>query len=270
MTLNAWCRQGPWPERLEEIGVWIDSVDPDVVLLQEVVGLADGTTTAEEIAGATGSTWFGAFAGTSMPDVLRTDDDEALWGVAVLSRWPIDRRTVVALPRAGRHDSPPALHVRTGGIDVLSVHLAASPLAGLGRQAQVLVLDDAVRELADPESPLPPIVGGDMNADPDSDEVRFLCGLTALDGRTTSYQEAWRAAGPDEPGWTLTPANPHAATLNIGGRRIDHLFVGDPFLRPAGSGRVLAAALCCHQALTGTFASDHFGVVAEIGWPDRP
>ena len=42
---------------------------------------------------------------------------------------------------------------------------------------------------------MPPILCGDFNAEPDSDEIRFLCSLTALDGRTTFFQDAWRVAG---------------------------------------------------------------------------
>ena len=39
------------------------------------------------------------------------------------------------------------------------------------------------------------ILCGDFNAQPDSDEIRFLSGFTVLEGRTTYYQDAWRVAG---------------------------------------------------------------------------
>jgi endonuclease/exonuclease/phosphatase family metal-dependent hydrolase len=270
VTLNLWSRLGPWAERRAEAAAWLRALDPDIVLLQEVIELDDGTTTAEEVAAATGSSWEGAFAGIDVPDVLRVGTDEHRWGVAILSRRPIDQVDIVPLPPAGNHAAPPLLHVRTGGVDASSMHLAAPPRAGIARQRQVLVVEHAVRSLADPDAAVPPVFGGDFNADPDSDEVRFLCGLTALQGRTTYYQEAWRAAGPDEPGYTLTPANPHLAELNVARRRVDFVFAGDAFLRPEGAGRVLSARLAFDHPMTGTYASDHFGLVVDIIHPQRP
>ena len=75
-----------------------------------------------------------------------------------------------------------------------------------------------------------------------------------------------RCGSPDPPGpnWTLTTANPHLAELNVPNRRVDFLFVGDAFLRPHGAGRVLSAGLAFHQSLTGTLASDHYGLVVDI------
>jgi endonuclease/exonuclease/phosphatase family metal-dependent hydrolase len=269
-TLNLWSRLGPWGDRCVEAAAWLNRLDPDIVLFQEVIELADGTTTAEEVAAATGSSWEGAFAGIDVPDVLRSDEHERRWGVAVLSRRSIDAVDIVPLPPAGSHAAAPMLHVRTGGVDASSLHLAAPPRAGIARQRQVLVVDDAVRALSDGDAELPPVFGGDFNADPDSDEVRFLSGLCALNGRTTYYQEAWRVAGPHEPGHTLDHTNPHLAELNVSRRRVDFVFTGDAFLRPDTAGRVLSAALAFHHPLTGTHASDHFGLVVDIAHPQPP
>jgi endonuclease/exonuclease/phosphatase family metal-dependent hydrolase len=144
---------------------------------------------------------------------------------------------------------------------------------------QVRVIDDhirAVRGRRDEITPgtrrtgMPPILCGDFNAEPDSDEIRFLSSLTAIDGRTTFYQDAWRVAG-DGPGHTQDwRTNRIAAALNIHRKRIDYVFVGDPFLRAGGAGRVVRAELAFHEPLTGVLASDHAGLVVDIVWPDRP
>jgi hypothetical protein len=42
------------------------------------------------------------------------------------------------------------------------------------------------------------------------------------------------------------------------------VFVGDPWRRPAGAGLVEAADLAFHEPLTGTLASDHFGLVVDV------
>ena len=119
-----------------------------------------------------------------------------------------------------------------------------------------------------PEMPI--VLCGDFNAEPDSDEIRYLCGLTAVDDRTTFFQDAWRVAG-EGPGLTQDWYQaPLAAMLNVHRKRIDYIFVGDPFLREGDGGRVWTASVVADQPLTGVMASDHFGVVAEISWPGRP
>ena len=117
---------------------------------------------------------------------------------------------------------------------------------------------------------MPAVLCGDFNAEPGSDEIRFLSSLTALDGRTTFWQDAWRVAG-DGPGLTQDwRTNPIAAGLNVHRKRIDYVFVGDPFLREGDAGRVLSADLAFDEARTGVLASDHRGLVVDVVWPTRP
>ena len=117
---------------------------------------------------------------------------------------------------------------------------------------------------------MPVILCGDFNAEPDSDEIRFLCSLTSLEGRTAYYQDAWRAVG-QGPGLTQDwRSNELAASMNVHPKRIDYVFVGDTFRRRDGAGRVLRASLAFHEPLTGIGASDHFGVCVDILWPQRP
>lgn len=270
MTLNLWSRWGDWPARAVEVGAWLRLLEPDVVLLQEVVRMVDGTTTSDEVGQASGLQWHGVFGGAGVPTVLRRSVDEVSWGCAVLSRRPIDHHEIVPLPT----DDPAApihqvvVHARTGGVDVFSAHLEASPRKVLLRRRQAVFLDQLVRARSDPAAAMPAVFGGDFNTDHDSDEVRFLSGLTTIDGHETSWQEVWRVTNPALPGWTWDNRNPNARTLNVAGRRIDFLFVGHSFLRPGGAGFVDAARLACDRTITGAFASDHLAVVADITTPD--
>jgi endonuclease/exonuclease/phosphatase family metal-dependent hydrolase len=275
-----------WPERRHEVVAWLDRLEPDVVCLQEVWESASHDNTAAWIAAHLhGGPWHRTFGGHPLGGPLGVDPT-LLFGSAVLSRWPIDDRHLYRLPMADDAD-PLAeafpyelLHAATAGIDVFSTHLAAAPEWGHHRVRQVLAIDSHVREIRgsrDDAAPfgqrrrgLPAIVCGDFNAEPDSDEIRFLASLTALDGRTTFYQDAWRVAG-DGPGHTQDwRGNPLAEALNVHRKRIDYVFVGDPFLRAGGAGRVLSAAVAFDAPLTGEVASDHAGLVVEVLWPDRP
>ena len=58
--------------------------------------------------------------------------------------------------------------------------------------------------------------------------------------------------------------------MNVTTKRIDYVFVGDPFQRegaPAASSR---PSLAFDKSLTGRVASDHYGLVVDIAWPTRP
>jgi endonuclease/exonuclease/phosphatase family metal-dependent hydrolase len=206
------------------------------------------------------------------------------YGNAVLSRWAIDLWQPVALP----HVPPPswsglggdaigadALFVRTDRLDVCCVHLAPDPALGWLRERQVRALDTALRELREPSSPLPAVVAGDFNADPDSNEIRFMSGLCSLDGTSTYFQDAWRVAGDGE-GFTLDHTNPFHAAMHLPRRRVDYVFVGDNFLYNefaggpgGGTGKVLRASLLGCAPMDGVFLSDHFGLLVDIAWPNR-
>jgi hypothetical protein len=92
--------------------------------------------------------------------------------------------------------------------------------------------------------------------------MRFLTGLASLEGRSLYFQDAWRIAGGGGPGLTWDNRNPFAAAEHEPSRRIDYVLVG--WRRDGGAGRVESARVVCDRALTGTFASDHFGLLAVV------
>ena len=286
VQLNAGSLLEPgWPERRVELVAWLRRLQADVVCLEEIWEDARSTNSAEWIVEQLPE--FGyhhVFGGDSFGTML-WHDSSLRFGSAVLSRWPIDSVRHVRLPVEPGDDWVAAVpwelvHATTAGLDVLACHLAAAPTHGLHRRCQVLAIVDYIKSIrgdADAiPSPgtlrdaMPVVLCGDFNAEPDSDEIRFLCSLTPLDGTTTFFQDSWRVAG-EGPGYTQDwRGNALAAGMNINRKRIDYIFVGDPYQRRGGAGRVLSASLAFHEPLTGVCASDHFGVVADIVWPDRP
>ena len=285
--LNAGSLLEPgWPERRLEIAAWLERLEPDVVCLQEIwEDERTPNTAAWFVDHLPDAGWHHAFGGQPVAAAL-WPDQSLRFGSAVLSRWPIDDVTYHALPVADDPDNTivrsvpwELLHVRTAGLDVFSCHLAAAPTDGRHRRRQVLAIDEIIRAAAPPSGRvapgqrtegMPPILCGDFNAEPESDEIRFLSSLTVLDGRTTYYQDAWRVAG-DGPGFTQDwRINPIAAGLNVPRKRIDYVFVGDAYQRRDDAGRVLRAEPAFHEPLTGTVASDHAGLVVDIVWPQRP
>jgi endonuclease/exonuclease/phosphatase family metal-dependent hydrolase len=265
LTLNHWFTAGDWRARRVEICAWIKHLEPDVICLQEVLESPDGDNTARWIAEHAEGDWHVAYAGR---DVF---DGAARFGNAILSRWPIDEssdRDLTSNP-PGRLDEVQrcVLHARTNGYDLYCTHLVWRYEEGFIRETEVVELDDFVKETSSKHSPIPPVICGDFNAEPDSTEIRFLTGGHAIDGRSTYYQDAWRVAPGKGDGFTWDNRNTNAAVEREPDRRIDYIFSGWDPNRPKGAGRIAFSAVVCDRALTGAFASDHFGLFAEIETP---
>jgi endonuclease/exonuclease/phosphatase family metal-dependent hydrolase len=115
------------------------------------------------------------------------------------------------------------------------------------------------------------VLAGDFDADPAAASIRFWCGRQSLGGMSVCYRDAWESTHPRDPGHTFTPNNPLVAggemPLEVG-RRIDYIFV-----RCADHGPTLEVSDCgliFDEPVDGVWASDHFGVVADLRVPTVP
>jgi len=150
---------------------------------------------------------------------------------------------------------------------VFVTHLTFQLHLGHARCEQVRALVEHVRKLAPVDGP-PPVLMGDFNADPDSDEMRFLRGLTPLGGTSVYFADCWTATQAEGHGFTYDRRNPYALRSREPSRRIDYIYVRGPdrSLR----GEPLSAQLALDQPVDGVWPSDHFAVVAEIHAAARP
>ena len=124
-----------------------------------------------------------------------------------------------------------------------------------------MALCDFARQAA-PERGFPPLLVGDFNAEPDSAEIRYVTGLQSLEGRSVCFLDAWRRAGDGGRGLTWSNRNPYARGEREPDRRIDYVFAGLP--RKDGLGQILACRVVCDDEQGGVWATDHFGVYAEL------
>ncbi len=256
LTLNLWNRAPPWEERLAVIRAGLAARAPDVVSLQEVISLPDvGFDQAAQIADGLG--YEVAFA--------QSPTGEFILGNAVLSRFPIVERDVLILPQGGHDEGRCALFTRLqtpwGPLPFVATHLHWKLHHGHIRYAQVQALVDHLAGFVR-AGDLPPVIAGDFNAEPDSDEIRFLRGYTGGRGPCVHFNDCWRAAGDGTAGYTFARRNPNAALSREPDRRIDYVFVGGP--DEALRGVPLSCALCFEEPVDGVYASDHYGVVARI------
>jgi endonuclease/exonuclease/phosphatase family metal-dependent hydrolase len=107
---------------------------------------------------------------------------------------------------------------------------------------------------------------GDLNADPDSDEMRFLRGLSAMDGHSAYFADAWLYAGDGSPGATYDRNNDYARPAREPSRRIDYILVRGPdrALRGEPVHTELAFAMPEVYDDGRIWPSDHFGLCSDI------
>ncbi|HVY46600.1 MAG TPA: endonuclease/exonuclease/phosphatase family protein [Minicystis sp.] len=256
LTLNIWNRSGPWDERLVLLKKGLAAVDADVVGLQEVIAFG-GRTLADDM--REGLAYEAAFG------LAHDLGGGAHFGNAILSRWPILRTEVFALPNAGTAESRSLLLAEIdapfGKLPFFCTHLNWKFHEGAVREAQVARIADIVKAEA-PLSGLPPVLVGDFNAQPEATEIRFLKGLHALEGKSTFFADCYEQVGAP-PGFTFDARNnPFAAPTHEYPRRIDYVFVRGPDKNARGL--PLSARVVFDEVVGGVCASDHYGVVAEM------
>ncbi len=271
MTWNLWWRFGPWEDRQPAIRAVLADQDPDVVFLQE----AWATDTADQVDELAGALGLHAVRGEPV------FHDGVAFGNAVLSRWPVTPLADVTLPG---HDGTPGHRRLVAGVigspwgrwPVASTHLDHRFDAGATRQMQVRrLLELAVEMRGDPRRDLPLVLGADLNAVPDSDEVRMITGRRpGVAGIVMS--DVWEQVG-DGPGQTWRRDNPYTATSAWPGRRLDYLLVSWP--RPKPVGNPVRAWLAGTEPVstagpaetsggrTPVVPSDHAAVVADLITP---
>ena len=258
VTINIWQQQGPHRRRIELLCRRLRRLNPDAVVMQEVREVPDSLDNqAHTVARALGMHW------TYAPSCHWGGGSE---GVAVLSRWPLERRRVGGLPCWEGRTPRVCLGARVvtdeGPLWLFTTHLAYRLGDGLLREEQVVAVDELVRGRDEDEAA---VLAGDFNSRPDADEMRYLRGLTTLSGRRTVYQDAFALHNPGAAGHTWSADNPYTeplAWLELN-RRLDYIYVSPR----RSDGRAVVEA--CRVVLrrpdaVGTRCSDHYGVMADI------
>jgi len=265
LTWNIWWRFGPWEQRQPAIAATLKKLDADIIALQEVWS-DEATNQAAELAAELG--YHHVFApskdiGESRPGDYY-DKDVGL-GNALLSRWPIKRHDSISLHgKKETSEGRIALFAEIDGprglIPAFATHLNWKFEHSHIRQRQATDLANFV----DSKRPwsFPPIVCGDFNAEPQSEEIRMLTGLATCPVADLVFHDAWRVAGGAGPGTTWDNTNPYVVIELEPDRRLDYILVGWPQAR--GAGHILDCKVVGNQPVDDVWPSDHHAVLAEL------
>ena len=262
LTLNLWGVRGDWNARRQVLRDGLRELDPDLVAFIEAIKTDD----YDQVVDLLGADYHVAHQRDREPDGQ---------GASIASRWPlgevheVDLRvtprtagfaatTLVASVAAPAPFTPLvfANHVPNWQLDFESE-----------RELQALAAARFLEDLVG-DHEMHVVLCGDFTSDPDAANVRFISGRQSLDGTSVCYRDAWEAIHPGEPGETSTPANPLVADWDWPFRRLDYVFVGcgehgGPTLQITACERIF------HEPVDGVWASDHFGVWADLELPKR-
>ncbi len=289
-TLNLWNKSGPWAERMKSVRAQLDALQPDILGLQEVLELrpkgGPAMNQCDELRPANwpDDNWHSVYGPSHdmSKSFMGGASAPKLWfGNSIVSRWPIRQHAVLPLPGDDVSDQTRTLlhavvETPHGPVDVFVTHLNWKLDEGWVRETQVQEIARIIEERAPEDGRFPPLLMGDLNAEPQSDEIRYLNGHTRLGSpRSVRFTDMWayRTDREDE-GCTFDPVrNPFAAQYPEPPRRIDYLFVRGPHVSGPSArprvipGRPLKVGLC-FDAEVPVFASDHFGVWADLATPE--
>jgi endonuclease/exonuclease/phosphatase family metal-dependent hydrolase len=255
-TFNIWNREGPWERRLPLIRDGLRALDADVIALQEILAFGAANQANEIVEGWGWHVYHapawkiggGLTFGNALISPHRLLDTEC---IPLPSPPGLDTRSVIF----ARVDAP------HGPLPVFATHLTVQFHLCSTRCEQVVALANAVAQRAPIGGP-PPVLLGDFNAEPDSDEMRFLRGLTMLAGTSVYFADCWTATNQPGPGFTYDRRNPYARRSHEPSKRIDYIYVRGPDAQLRGE--PLAVRLALDQPVDGVWPSDHFAVVADI------
>lgn len=271
MTLNIWANRGPWTARLRLIQKGLRKESPDLVALQEVLRpQGHGTSQADEIGRELG--YHVAYSRACRIEKPFPSD----FGNALLTRFPIREHRTEALPTPPEIEPRSLLYVllsvRIGVLPVFVTHLTWEPEHQSIRARQLQFIKEYIAHemsslpsrLPEHVRVLPPVLLGDLNAIPDSAEVRDLGVATG----GLRFVDAWGVAG-EGTGFTFAASNPYTQKHGQGiNERIDYVLVGEQPERTHSQWRVASVRLCMQEPELDVFPSDHYGVIAELSAPE--
>jgi endonuclease/exonuclease/phosphatase family metal-dependent hydrolase len=262
LTLNLWGRRGDWEARRAVLADGLGKLEPDLVAFIEAIKTDDYDQVVDLL-------------GTDVHVAHQREREPDGQGASIASRWPLGEVHEVDLNVTSRTagfacttlvaevEAPEPYGPLRFADHVPNWQLDFEHERELQALAAARFLENLVERSEDHV-----VLAGDFTSDPDAANVRFIAGRQSLDGTSVCYRDAWESVHAGEPGETFTPENPLVADWDWPFRRLDYVFVrcgehGGPTLEVTACERIF------ERPVDGVWASDHFGVWADLEPPSR-
>ena len=239
LTLNTWQEKGPWQDRWEIILRGLQKEKPDIAAFQEVFNEGWSLQCQER---------------TGYP--FRVFPKEP-GGLMILTRYPVKESGCLTMKTQSptedylRYALYAALEIEGRKVAFFNTHLSWKLDEGEVRMGQV---EELLQFIHDKTGNGPVFVTGDFNAPPGTTEIKKMM----LKG---GFVDLFGALHPKDSGLTWNNKNPFTAgsSVKMPDRRIDFIFMrGIPITQ------VNSVKLVLTESEQGIYASDHFGVIAEV------
>lgn len=254
ITLNTWKCDGDYRRRLELMGQGLESLSPDILLLQEAFASDGGAHTAQALSRRLGLSL--CYQPARRRQRICEGRARPSWsGMAVLSRLPIRRHTRLALPTHPEDGERVAQLVELGlgeaRLLVINAHLTYLRREDEVRCAQMA---NILRHPWLAEDYAGILLGGDLNDPPDGVLLAWL--RQRRGWRVRDCFDLLNGAGPRH----STVADRRAVAGSPLGPKLDYILLLE-HLAPSRLELLAAdAVLDRPDPASGLYPSDHFGV----------
>jgi endonuclease/exonuclease/phosphatase family metal-dependent hydrolase len=252
LNLNLYSSgHGPWAERRKQVLEMIAQNPPDVLAFQAVCsdpGLEGGLDQAAQISAS-----FPEYQSCFFHPSMRFEDGSQE-GSALLARFPISALQIISLTHRSGTDDPnqravlhACLELPDGPLHLLNAHFSWVSTQAVENALEVIEYSHGLEQRA--------LMVGDLNNPPDSAAIQQL--------KAAGWVDVWEVLHPDEKGYTFEASNPRL--------RIDYALANERILPEIRAVKVLQCSPETGGNCGGTehsrkgYASDHFGLLVEIG-----
>ena len=238
VTFNLYHDRAAWPPRKPLVVAALRQLDPDVIVLQEVLQHDTLPNQAEDLAQALGYQAY--FISIDPPGKVRR------YGNAILTRDPVLARGWAPLRPLQDSRSAGWVRIEHAGkpVTVYATHLHHQD-DDAGRAMRREQLDDLLALVSRTSAGTPSIIAGDFNSAAGNPELSVL---------QPQFVEAFTALHPDDTHPTLNPFY-----FKDDHRRIDHVYVQQAAWTPLEARIVLD-----REGAPGVWPSDHFGIFVRL------
>ncbi len=272
-TLNVLNNKDSFFERLEAALIEADNHNVDVFFLQEI--LTEHLEESKTLCTQYGYEYIISTLTQDNPNLSRKPNNNL-----IISKIPYNQKDLIIFPDIEIAYDIPVMKIQYNGYSIyfLSAHLVWGGERGHLRLQQVRIVSEYAKKVktVDPSAII--VFGGDFNAEPEDDTIRYLKGRHTVEGYENSFwvdvtfQTEWEHIPTTRPHdeWGTQTArgvgiiNP----LKVPERKIDYLFInGWVYGRP---GTPLNSTLFgTSLTKSGKQISDHYGLITDLWVPQN-